>query len=217
MAGRARDWVVPLVAVLALGSCAGSGGTTPHATTCSQPTHPLDSGEPGQSAGSVGPVPQAADVPTALSLTMDGLDLDLFSTIRIGSPPPDPPRGPGLWLYATVARPTAPVPHDHTGVWEAELAAGAVADRCAGDNTNLSWVVNGVTIHTEGTPSGDDEGGMGSARAGQIFAAQASGESDQAMIDGIDGVLTSYGLTPTQVRVVHPLGPAVHWWPPSMT
>jgi hypothetical protein len=198
------------VLLLALGACTGACGDATGTTsaTCAQPTQarPLGSGEPGQYAASIGAVPQSPDVDTALQETIHGLDADLFSNIRVGAPPQSALGSSALWLHARVA--PAIVPHDLSGAWEAELAAGAVADRCAGDNISLHGVMTGVSVHTAG-PHGDDGGGFGDARAGQIFGAQGSGESDQAIVDRVEGVLTAYGLTPRQVRVLHPLGPAV--------
>jgi hypothetical protein len=45
--------------------------------------------------------------------------------------------------------------------------------------------------------------------AGELFGAQASGESDSKIEQDVDATLASYDLQPDQVRVLHPLGPAV--------
>ena len=199
--------------LLALAACGGAkadSGVHPAAEdpTCAQPARPVPpgTGEPGQSAASVGVIRTSRDVETALRATMRGLDADRFSKVRVGDPPADPPVPPGLWLYAAAVAPT--MRHDLTGEWEAELAAGAVADRCAGANTDLHQVMEGVTFHTAGT--GHGRGGFGDVRAGQVFGAEASGDSDEAIVARIEAVLTSYGLTPRKVRVLRPLGPAVH-------
>jgi hypothetical protein len=95
--------------------------------------------------------------------------------------------------------------------WEADLAQGAVADRIAGTTPNLKDVVIGSElqlIHPDGTAE-DMGGGAGDISAGQVFAAQSSGETDEAIQTAVAGVARSFGLDATEIKVLRPLGPAV--------
>lgn len=152
-------------------------------------------------------------VRSATSRTLAGLDRGIFSSFKVLEPPPPPLtsdhyRGP-LWTYATIAGSRDVRTHDLTGEWEARLATGAIAERCSLGLTELQKAVAGGSVHyTTGTHRFAG-GGSGYARSGQVFGAQASGESDAEIIAQAQQVLGDYGLTPVTVRVVHPLGPAL--------
>lgn len=199
--------LVVLVTATLVGALAGCRLGQLGGATCAQPLQPGgEDGRPNQWAASIGPIPQSRDFQAALSTTMQGLDRDRFQKASVGGLARHGNAGSGLWFHVLLAKPQGTTPHDLSGGWEASLAAGAIGDRCAGDNKDLGAVMKDVRVR--GQRAGG--GGVGAVRAGQIFAAQASGESDQAIVARVDGVVRSFGLVPRQVRVLHPLGPAVY-------
>jgi hypothetical protein len=154
------------------------------------------------------PYPQQ-DVQAATSQSLDGLDADLFASVSFGPPPKGRQETSGLWMSATMKGAHEDGIQAH---WEADLAQGAVADRLAGDATNLRDVIVGsdeTLVHPDGSTE-DIGGGAGDISPGQVFAAQESGQSDEAIEEAIRTVLSKYNLTEHQVRVLHPLGPAVY-------
>jgi hypothetical protein len=149
---------------------------------------------------------------SAVELTLRGLDPGVFTRFAVLEPPPPPLHsdhyaGP-LWAYATVAAAPDPRTQDVSGAWQATLAQGAVAERCSLGTDELQHVVAGSTIRYA-TGTHGSVGGMGVAPAGEVFGAQASGESDGQLIADATRELRDFGLTPRAVRVLHPLGPAL--------
>jgi hypothetical protein len=151
-------------------------------------------------------VPQATDPQAALDSTLKGLDSGVFLSVRLGDPPSKSDR-PGLWLYATVQGSSLKVGGDVAAAWEADLAQGAVADRLAQGYSDLSSVVSGSSIDFESSDGTVTPvtGGAGDVVTSQSFV----GGSDESIISSVDSVLLKYSLTPTEVRVLHPLQPAV--------
>ena len=165
-----------------------------------------------QYAPGLGSLPQAANQGAAIAQTVRGLDASIIGDIRLG-PPPSKKYPDALWMYATVHG------QDHgrgdylPAMWEADLAQGAIADRLANGQGDLAQVIVGSTVSLDtGDPSNLEDlgGGAGDVAAGQVFAAQAAGESDGQIIDDVSAALAADGLTVQKVRVLHPLGPAVY-------
>lgn len=157
--------------------------------------------------------PQAVEPDsTAIEETLAGLDRAVFVSASLSQAAPSTGYDHGDWLTETIAAPQASNDDDLLQpIWEAELAQGAIADRIAGTTPNLADVIVDSTI-TAQTPDGSLRtvgGGSGDVSSNQEFAAQASGMSDEELAAGARAVLNKFGLTSVELRVLHPLGPAV--------
>ncbi len=134
----------------------------------------------------------------------------MFANIRLGDAP-SADDWQGLWFYATVEGATDADGGALPSIWEADLAQGAIADRLAGGNSNVADVVVGSTIQFD---PGDGRivpvtGGAGDVRAGQSFGPQP-GESDESIKASIKKTLSAFGLNPAEIKILHPLDPAVY-------
>jgi hypothetical protein len=196
----ARVLVAALVMVVVAALCAGSVEARPAAA-------------PARSRCPLG----SDQLRDAQALTLQGLDPGVFTSFRVGEPPPIEPgsesgtghySGP-LWTYATVAGSQGASTDDVSGIWEASLAQGAIAERCSLGVRGLERVMGGSSTRFATGKNRDDWGGQGTARAGEVFPAEASGEPDAAIITDAERVLKEFGLTPRTVRVLRPLGPAL--------
>jgi hypothetical protein len=153
----------------------------------------------------------SANLRTAEAETLAGLDRSIFARFRVGSPPPirvghySAP----LYAYATIRGSVGPPSHQELGVWEANLADGAIGTRCAFGHSNVSQVMAGVTYSFESGPDRHLGGGGGSAAAGLVVIAQSAGWSDVAITASAARTVERFGLRVTGVRVLHPQGPAL--------
>lgn len=153
-------------------------------------------------------------LPDATKDTLAGLDAGEFVDVRLqqqvaadGAPLTSVAPGMLIAIKAPTEDHGASIPAQ----WEALVAEGAIADRMAGDAPALQDVVGNLDVSLtlpDGTTD-DVGGGAGYVTSGQVFGAQASGESDAEIERHVDQVLASYGLRSVRVRVLHPLGPAV--------
>lgn len=152
-------------------------------------------------------VPQATSAAEAIEATLSGLDREDFLDVHLGEAPSSDARQ-GSWFYAIIAaqgESTIPVSR---GLWEADLAQGATADRLAGGEPNLANVIVGSTILSGSADQTEVVGGgVGDVEASQAFASRA--QSDAEIIEDVNRALAKYNLTPTEVQVLHPLDPAV--------
>lgn len=150
----------------------------------------------------------------AITDTLAGLDRDEFLDVRMqrqvdahGNPLTSVARGMLINIKAPAEEQGTSIPAQ----WEALVAEGAIADRIAGDAQALQDVVGNldVTLTFPDGTSDDIGGGAGYVRSGEVFGAQTSGDSDPEIEHDVEKVLASYGLQSDQLRVLHPLGPAV--------
>lgn len=141
----------------------------------------------------------------ALQQSLTGVDPGVILEAHFG----DPPAGgaAGRYLYETIAVPQAA---DGSGIqfmFQAELVEGAVAERIATDGRLLDSI-RGIVL-TGKRPDGSlidlDVAGVGNIPSGQHF----TGGTDAALIAQTQATLIDLGLTSVQVRVLHPLGPAL--------
>lgn len=148
----------------------------------------------------------------AVEETLRGLDPDVITDVRLGSPPDARPEG-DQWFYATVRGDAISQGAAVSAQWEADLAQGAVAERIAGDNaTDLASVIAGASVTLE-LPDGtrhDLGGGAGDISPGQLFADQAARTSDDDIAQRVMSTLAKFGITAVQIRVLRPFGPAVY-------
>src|SRR5690242_10946422 len=121
-----------------------------------------ESADPGSPTGYTAQrsrIPQASSEDDAVQQTMAGLDKSYFVSVGLGASPSTVDKV-GRWFYAVVQDPAgskAPLPR---GVWEADLAQGAIADRLAGGEPDLADVIVGSSIQSrdpsyEGGGAGD--------------------------------------------------------------
>jgi hypothetical protein len=153
-------------------------------------------------------------VADAIRDTLAGLDTNWFLDVRLqqqlgadGSA--DTSVAPGMLV--DIKAPSEDSGAGIPALWEAEVAEGAIAERIAGDSPDFQDVVGNLdtTLTFPDGATDDVGGGAGYVTAGELFGAQASGESDSKIEQDVDATLASYDLQPDQVRVLHPLGPAV--------
>jgi hypothetical protein len=217
-------WIGRATATLLAGGAVGALllSACGHATSADGAATPRRDAEPTHHAGvrptryvSETTTYEPQDVDSAVAATLDGLDRDLFADLYLGNPRCTDSCD-GSWVFASVRL----APGEAAGVggaalpslWQADLAQGAIAERIAGDAFDLHDVVSGsdVTLRFEDGTTEDLGGGAGDIQPGQLFAAQATGESDTSIVADVETALREYGLAPTTVRVLHPLGPAVY-------
>ena len=149
-------------------------------------------------------LPQASSPDDAVAATLAGLDSDAFKEAHVGAAPPSQQRK-GNWFYATINGGSSPVP---VNLWEAHLAQGAVADRLAGDASNLADVIVGSSVTaTSGATADGFDMGAGDIAPGQAFG--SADQSDQEIIAEVTRNLVAMGLEPQEVRVLRPLDPAI--------
>jgi hypothetical protein len=144
----------------------------------------------------------------AISDTLPGLDKGLFEAVSLSPSPSDE----GAEQLDVTLRGAPDVDGSLTStLWQADLAQGAIADRMAGDQTNLADVVSdsGYVLSAPDGSFSNVGGGVGDVAAHQVFDAQASSVSDDAIINASNQTLSKFNVTPTTVRVIHPLGPAL--------
>lgn len=149
----------------------------------------------------------------ATAETLRGLDRGVFQRFSVLEPPPPPLtsdhyRGP-LWTYATLPGSRDVRTRDMSGEWEAQLATGAIAERCSLGLTALPQAVAGGSVRYAEGRHRSEGGGGGYSRSGVVLGAQASGESDSEIVSRARHVLAAFGLAPVTIRVLHPLGPAL--------
>jgi len=144
----------------------------------------------------------------AVADSLAGLDAEVLPEFALAEPPMGSSASGG-WIYATIAGHDAS--SEAIGIWQADLAQGAVAERLAHGVTNLANVVSGATLQYRDEKGNESAvvGGAGDVTAGQVFAGQTSGASDEALTSSVTSALNAYGLEPDLIRILHPLGPAV--------
>lgn len=147
----------------------------------------------------------------ALDATLRGLDPGLFSSASVGLPPANLANLQSkIWINLQADTP-ASEEDAAVLVWEADLAEGAIAKRIATTQLDLSKVLGGLTIHYKGADPSNDlvtgEGGSGSAS--DNFTYVSEGLTDDEIKARAVEAIAPYGLLVTNVRVLHPLGPAV--------
>jgi hypothetical protein len=143
----------------------------------------------------------------ALEQILSGVDPDTFVSAGIGSAP-SPDDWQGNWFYATVKADAIKDAADLPALWEADLVQGALAEDLDEDQPNLANVIVGSSFSVQ-LPDGSikpADGGAGDVAAGQSF----SNAPDDQIIAAAKSTLASYGLQPHEVRVLHPLGPALY-------
>lgn len=163
-------------------------------------------------APSTGDITQAPDPTSAERMVLQGLDQSLFESVSFDDPP-SPKYRPGLWMYVTMRGTTVSDGNYLPTLWQAELAQGAIADHLSAGVTNLADVIEGSTILLDtgdGAAPREIGGGAGDVAAGQIFGAQSSQASDATISTHVKSALEGVGLSPQEVRVLHPLGAAVY-------
>jgi hypothetical protein len=214
--GRATALLVSVAAVaLLLAACGRASSAPEDATPRSDAPPKHDASVRATRYVSDTTTYEPQDVDSAVAATLDGLDRDLFAELRVGNPGCTDSCD-GSWVFASVRL----APGEVAGVggaalpslWQADLAQGAIAERIAGDAVDLRDVISGsdVTLRFDDGTTEDLGGGAGDIQPGQLFAAQATGESDSSIVADVQTALREYGLAPTTVRVLHPLGPAVY-------
>lgn len=92
--------------------------------------------------------------------------------------------------------------------WLGALAQGAIAELHHTTEVSTNEVVGGATINVN-LPDRTVplDGGRGYVSTGQTFAAQ--GLSDDEIVRSVQQVLESYGLKALDIKVLHPLAPAI--------
>ena len=202
--GRATGLILASAIVLGIAGGAAWGttrgvGAAPETPSANRPT---------SFAAATTPVEQAATSDQAIADTLAGLDRSLFESVSVGTSP-TPYDRQGSWFYVDIAPGDDASVSTQVGLWEADLAQGAVADRMAAGEPNLANVLVGSSLQQT---SGDGKllpvrGGAGDIEAGQSFA--ASGEQDSEIVKNVTEVATKYGLENIHVRILHALDPAV--------
>lgn len=92
-------------------------------------------------------------------------------------------------------------------MWESDLLQGAVAERLASADDDLATIISGATV-TRSDPSAPSlPCGAGDILSGQTFGSAKS--SDDQIANDVHNTLATYGLTPSEVRVLRAYEPAV--------
>jgi hypothetical protein len=150
----------------------------------------------------------------AVKDTEGGLDADWFINVSLeqqsgADGKVDPSLAPSMRV--NIKAPSKDQGGEVTAEWEAMVLEGAVADRMAGDAAHLQDVIgNESTVITLPDGTTDDVGGgAGYVVSGERFSAETSGLSDEVIRRNVADALSKFGLTSINVRVLHPLGPAV--------
>lgn len=146
----------------------------------------------------------------AIAQTLAGMPKVDFASLTV-SPPEGRDSSAGLWMHATMNVESQAAGASIPAYWEACLAEGAIAERLAGDASNLGEVLAGVHIQAR-YPDGStaEQGGCGGDVApGGLFAADAENMTDDEIVGSVKSALAEFGLTPNEIKVLHPLGPAV--------
>jgi hypothetical protein len=146
-------------------------------------------------------------VQEAIDQTLAGFGSEAALVIRAGKPP-SADDWPGTWLYIGVKAPSAGDGTEVANLWEADLAQGVIAERLAGGTRNLADVIAGSVITVEGDDgtASEQASASGDISSGQLF--DAGGLSDDSIASRIEMVVRQFGLTPVDVAVLRPLGPA---------
>lgn len=148
----------------------------------------------------------------AIAQTLAGLDRSVILSVSLSAPGPGTGYDHGEWLNAMIASPPTAAYEDLLpSIWEASLAQGAIADRIAGATSNLADVIVDSTISAQ-SPDGSTvpvAGGAGDITSHQVFAAQKLEMTDSAIANMTDSALATFKLTPINIAVLHPLGPAI--------
>jgi hypothetical protein len=146
----------------------------------------------------------------AVSIVRDGMASVDFDRIAVlDNPYPD--SDSRYILDVAVESASTKTPDLIRAAWEGCLADGAIAERLAGDATDLEQVIIAPKVRLV-LPDGSTttRGGCGGdVTPGQLFAAQASGVSDDAIAQSVNEVLADNGFDAVSVDVLRPLGPAV--------
>ncbi|WP_372734415.1 hypothetical protein [Nocardioides sp.] len=140
-------------------------------------------------------------------MTIAGLDPELFAAASVGETPSSvqDSGGSGSWFYATLRETDSPLPRS---LWEADLAQGAVAERLATSELDLSDVIVGSSFAAE-DPGADPNllrSGAGNVLSRQFFSSRT--QSDATVTDAVGDILADYGLE-GDVDVLRPLDVAV--------
>lgn len=202
-----QSWRPPAIAALGLGAVVLASGTGA-AAVAALGTSSSHDGQIGMSAPATTAFPPAASREAALLKVRTILD-PMVSDLHLGVPEAGSDRT-GTWMYATVRAP-ATAGQAVPGMWEAELAQGALGELLPGkDASDIGGTIVGSTIMLD-TGSGTAEqigGGTGDVAPGQNFRAQATHQTDAQITGSIDATLARFGLTSLGIRVLRPLGPA---------
>jgi hypothetical protein len=166
---------------------------------------------PGQGAvlAAAGPGDSRAAAVEQVLADSDGLGVASM-TFTTSSANPLVSTAPGLQVLVAPDRaaggPTARSPWQS---FQAELAAGAVAELIHTDQSRASEVLSDVSVSPSGPADAGARSSIGPAPLGQVFASQTDGRTDADRVEQADGVLARFGLTPVVVRILHPLGAAI--------
>lgn len=179
-------------------------------TPSQDPTAGTTDGDPMQWSATVAPSGPGLGSQQAIDQVLETLGSDLVTGIEPDAvPAPGNSNIPGLVVQVRGDghEPTA----EMELMWLAAISGGAVADLMRTDEVTTNQLVDRLTA-TEQLPSGRTKGlggGMGAVAAGQVFEAQIAQPDDDEIIDHVNETLEGFGLSPTSVTVLHPLGPAI--------
>lgn len=195
-----------VMAAVVLGVAGGTAWTAWSSTSGSEEISRSTKSPTGvvETRGEVGQADSAAD---AVKTTTAGLDQGVFEDVYVGTSPNTWDRQ-GPWFHARLT-PEEGSPAIPVGLWEADLAQGAIAERLANGEPNLANVIVGSTISADRAAdvSEPEWGGSGDVQAGQAFSARSRADSE--LIKSALETLERFPLANTQVRVLHALDPAL--------
>ncbi len=195
--------LVTLTACLAtLGSVTESGEAA-SSRSASPPTQPISFTPVRVSDGVQAPV--APDV--AVNQVESHLGASSIVEASVANPPSSVAASAGSrWFYATLRLPGLTNGLGIEPAWEADLLEGAVAE-LSGTSQNLRSDLDGASfsgVLPTGETVAEIDAGMGDIARGQKFSSDSSAS---ARAD-VTARLVAAGLTPLDVQIYRPLGPA---------